>query len=542
MKSTQNILTAGALTLCLFCAPLSFARKKPVDIKTPEYFSINMKDILVLQRIILSDSATQIYVTLSTDSVSWNGTFNHDTWKLPETLFLAYPDAVLDGSQKKKLLRCDGYGTKDGVATTISMEQGKAYAIRPQKDKNVFVLNHFVMTFEAIPEDWEDFRLAGFENRNFTNRYEAFRYVSSNFDFKKIHARKQKYKPAIKKLHQENAMDSLPDWKPCIGRVIVRGRAFGGSNIGGSGYSIGTATLDDRLHEASEAEKQADANIGAYHYEFLDFVYPTRFAFSPYCFCSGYSMLVCPGDSITLDIDANRMTRWNKEKSSARNEKEAKKYSYTEEVNQNTSRWGGMPELDNLWLIYRQWEHSSMETFLAEAEKYKDEDFRGYTERAWQDHQKRLNDIRNKKLSPAQKEYLCLMSEWTYIRKYTYFVFNKDVKKRGGKPILSDERLEELSRSFTLSDPHAVELQLPHSCKGAYVIDFHKDAYNYLKENHLLDTPLGRWLSGLTKAQDLYKRIADGQAVTDESEWNGIDPIYLDLLKSKNEEMRTANP
>lgn len=89
---------------------------------------------------------------------------------------------------------------------------------------------------------------------------------------------------------------------------------------------------------------------------------------------------------------------------------------------------------------------------------------------------------------------------------------------------------------ITYKDAHAAELRLPYSPATPY-LSFNLEPYDYLEANALLDTSTSRLLQGLKRAKDKSKQLQLEQAVTDESEWAGIDSIYLPQLRRFNEKV-----
>lgn len=519
-----KILSIPVLLLFCLCSHRAFAKKESIAIKKPLYSQNYTNQIFSLDRIVLTDSTTQLYISIRKDSCFWRHFSNRDTWMLPDSIHLICTSQITDNSPREiKLLYCKGYGKKNGKPTTIDLKGRGVYSLRTRQRSDEFILDRFVLSFQTPPKSWKEVLLRGYIENPSKEMWR--KHPSSYIRIFGIRMEKENRRSSILNRHTEPPLDSLPDWEPQTGRVIINTQLIDMSMMySGQTYTPPRTLLgNDVCKSLYPDQKSRDLDLGMNKYEFVDLVRPTAFSFSYNDPSGSYSLIVRPGDEITIHMDANRLLKWNKELWSTEGlkkkaGKKGKKFSYHNLICKNTSRWGGMPEIDELWTIVYRWSKRPLASVSTWSHAQQSESFNKYSEKMWKCHLTRLKEIKKKKFSLAQREYLTLMSEWMYISGIM-----------GGSP----------ASGFTPTNTIAKDLQILRSRKGAYMIDDTDISYQYLLANDLIDTPLGRWLNDLDAAQKLFKRIEDGCPVKDEDSdtWNTVNPIYWNILKAKNEEV-----
>ena len=187
--------------------------------------------------------------------------------------------------------------------------------------------------------------------------------------------------------------------------------------------------------------------------------------------------------------------------------------------------------------IYKRWKGINAYIGAEIADSMADETFAAYAERKWQDHLQRLDEIdRRRDLTPAQYDYLALASEALYLEKRAQFEW---IKGMIDTLAADSARLAAVRAQYTPIDPHAAELRLPASMRGAYVV---RDTWynDYFAANGLMDTPMGRWLSDLAYAKALHAEINSMHPVTDAARWDSVAPQYRPDLLALNEKITAA--
>lgn len=250
---------------------------------------------------------------------------------------------------------------------------------------------------------------------------------------------------------------------------------------------------------------------------------------APYQFDFGLAgqwlnLMLCPGDSITLDFDLEALA----------NARSVPVGPSPKDLPPGIATDAPTAALLVAYPILKQWKKANSSLRFAVLDSLADETFTEYAERKWQEHRARTAEIDARHdLTPAQHDYLKLASEAIYLEQRAMFGWIKGIT-----PKLSSDsaRLAAVKAQETPVDPHAAELELPTSMRGAYVL--RKTWPNgYFKANGLMDTPMGKWLDELAYAEALYAEINSMHPVADAARWDSLAPQYRPDLIALNEKI-----
>lgn len=311
----------------------------------------------------------------------------------------------------------------------------------------------------------------------------------------------------------------LPDWQPGQKYAVVEGRVIGFEKNMGFDYMY---FLGDFFPDTQGVKLQSDRRTGHFRY-----VVPLT---APYQFCFNLagqwlSLLLCPGDSVTFNLHLEAVAN-----ARAMPTEPSPRYLPAGIVTN-----APLADLLALSPIIRQWDLDNAVLRFDVLDSLADETFAEYAERRWREHQLRISEINYlRDLSPAQHDYLQLISENIYLNQRTRF----EAQKRSTPKLKNDTaRLAAFSQQVTLTDPHARELRLmSSSMRGAYVLQ--KTGFNdYFRANGLMHTPMGQWLSQLAQAEALHAEINSLHPVTDPARWDSVAPQYRPDLMALNQKI-----
>lgn len=480
------------ILLLLLLAPLlgihaDTLRKKTRTITHPTYLVADQTDESI-RRIDLSDTATVLYLHVDYPpyDVTWTNTAKRSLVCGADTLLPRYA-RLLSGTKKE--------------LPPLTFLPDSCYS---------FDYDSLQIVFPPLPSGTNEFNYlmqTGWGNASVIRLQTSGKAIEPLTPEPKLHAR---------------FPNGLEPWKPVGGKARLHGRVIGFTNakemylsmIGNSNSLTGNQ-FDVTPHDDTTGTFSFEGNLS----------YPTllRFAIG-----TNLNVLLMPGEDIELNIDLTRRALYNDDPQ----QNGALRTKWAEQR-------GGVPELDavnyraQLWGIdgFRAWYFDEWQPRIAD-------DYATYVNNEWATHQKRCAELQaDTTLSPTQREYLMLLSEVAYL------------DCRGGNDFLNSKKyvsqpadstaLAAFEAQITLVDPHAAELQLPRSLKGCYVL-FNEKHLPYFEANNLLDTPMGKWLTGLKRAKEKAKRIQLFDIVNDETGWEGIDAQYLPPLRELNEQARRS--
>lgn len=313
----------------------------------------------------------------------------------------------------------------------------------------------------------------------------------------------------------------LPDWQPSQKYAVVEGRVIGYRNKANMGFSY-MCTHNDFFPDTLGVKFEPDFTTGHYRY-----IVPIT---APYVFQfglpgQGFDLLLCPGDSVTLNLDLEAVAN-----ARATGSDPSPRY-----LPAGVATNAPAADLLAAYPILKQWKRDNSYIQFALLDSLADETFADYAERKWQDHLRRISEINGRRdLTPAQHDYLALSSEALYLEQRFRFEWNKDMTSK----LKNDStRLAALKQQVTLTDPHARELRLmSSSMRGAYALR-HTGYNDYFRANGLMHTPMGQWLSQLAQAEALHAEINSLHPVTDPARWDSVAPQYRPDLMALNKKI-----
>lgn len=488
VHSTLRLATLAALA-ALIVVPASGRKRKTFS---PPYLTSNAMPLTVVD-VRRTDTATLVCATVNA---------NASTWKLAPAPYLVWDSVRLP-------LR----------SATLYDRHVRPYAAQPYvpdstyrrnaevNGQSVAALDSVVFVFPPLPRGAD---VVTFETDTARRAARIFHLRTDGRLFPARTIRKP----------QRVAERELPDWQPGRKTAVVSGRIIGyakGANIGFTWMEAN----GDFFPSPEGAKIDTDYETGHYRFE-LPITAPYLFRFSlPR---QELDLLLCPGDSVTLDLDLEAVA----------NAQSVPVEPSPKHLPPGLRTDAPMADLFAAYPILKQWKRIYGYLNAEIADSMADETFAEYAERKWQDHRRRLAEIdRRRDLTPAQYDYLALASEALYLEKRARFEW---IKGMIDTLAADSARLAAVKAQYTPVDPHAAELRLPASMRGAYVV--RETWYNdYFAANGLMDTPMGRWLSDLAYAKALHAEINSMHPVTDAARWDSVAPQYRADLLALNEKI-----
>lgn len=343
----------------------------------------------------------------------------------------------------------------------------------------------------------------------------------------------KRYTSIVKEKHCPYASaDTLPNFQPHYGKAKVHGRIYGfyypddlGFWISGNSNSFTDDVWNMTVNDSPMGEnwKVLDLgnNIGSYSIE-MDISYPQPVSFN--IADEPINLLMFPGEDVELNIDLCARSRFLSEKKKGHSRSAIPPY-----IHYN----GQMASVFAVNGIMQEWSLAEA-TFKAEDQKeHINDNFATYTQRKWNDHLQRLHEMEQiKELTPAQKEYLRLVSEKLYIESHTAHKFL--LTKKLPYELLNNDELEKFATQAVLTDSRSEKLQYPNSLRSCYV-SFNTDLLPYFKANRLLKTPYGQWLQEVEQGKQAVKRIQLLNPIVGTAAWDTIPSQFHSELKKINE-------
>lgn len=477
--------------MALLATPAA-SRKRPAF--PPPYLSQNAMPLTVVS-VSRTDTATILRATASADS-----------WKLSPAPCLTWGN----GANRLHLRHAVVYDRSVTPHQTLPYYPDSTYRRQPAANGAAgTVADSIVLVFPPLPHGTDVVTLET------DTAYRATRLFGLRTDGRLFPAR------AIAKPQRVKARE-LPDWQPGQKYAVVEGRVIGYRSKANMGFSY-MSTHNDFFPDTLGVKLEPDFTTGHYR-----FIVPIT---APYVFRfglpgQGFDLLLCPGDSVTVDLDLEAVAN-----ARAMPTEPSPRY-LPAGVATNA------PAADLLAAnpMLKQWKRDNSYIQFALLDSLADETFADYAERKWQDHLRRISEIDSRRdLTPAQHDYLALSSEALYLEQRFRFEWNKELT-----PKLKNDstRLAALKQQVTLTDPHTAELRLmSSSMRGAYVLR-HTGYNDYFRANKLMHTPMGQWLSQLAYAEALHAEINSLHPVTDPARWDSVAPQYRPDLMALNQKIQ----
>ena len=311
---------------------------------------------------------------------------------------------------------------------------------------------------------------------------------------------------------------ALPLWERKSAPAVIQGR-YTDWQPGDKIYPPDYWGNNESLKETTFPDATVDS-IGGFTLVW-DICYPLSHHFH------GWSILLCPGDTIQLDINSRALEEF---------------VAYRRTTLDRPACDSINSTLQTLWKKAIHTEGGTLEQPLpihvVGLETGYDEEFvkahlhdsfEEWRELCWEELQSVLQQLDSLTLSPAQREYHKLLCEQAYIDKLKGFMFPKtcydfyfkrDEMKdyvaehhlvRDSICITDEAELEAFRQQLTLCDPHAADLTFYRSRSGFYVCH----EMDYLQANGLDDSPLGQWLKEVEKAKTVMARVKALQPVSE---------------------------
>ncbi len=387
---------------------------------------------------------------------------------------------------------------------------GKRYLTVEGKLTERAVCDSVKMFFEPLPKGVKTFSLIEGEPGRWTRAIYGLR----------VDGKAQK--PLLKIPEVAYADRPLPDYTPKQGKSVFRGRIHG-VPVKTKAWSY-VANQRGLTSEDRDFTKAVIDTTGNFYFE----MNPTRpIGFGVTLWDNYINVLMLPGEEIVMDVDLHKLSEY-------RNDAESEKFV---RYSAYMVRSGGLPEVDDVYPLRSRRGKEAFGLHPDSCKKYIHDTYAEFCEKAWNKHLTFCRKIEtNKELNPAQREYLTLASEADYLRQRNSFMASKTFAYI---PIDSAKMADFKAQMADRTDIHARELTLPHSLKAAYVC-FDSSPYDYFAANGLLETPYGRYLSGMRKAEKIAARLQMLQPVTDDREWEDVDSLYHPLLKKLNDNVKTT--
>ena len=491
VRSTLRLTVTAALA-ALLVVPAAGRKRKAFP---PPYLSSRAMPLTIVD-VRRTDTATLLCATVNADA---------STWKLAPAPYLTWDSVRLP------LRSATLYDRHVRPYAALPYVPDSTYRRNARKgDRSVTAFDSVVFVFPPLPRGVDVVTLETDTARR------AARIYRLRTDGRLFPARASR-KP------QRVAARELPDWQPGRKTAVVSGRIIGYTKEANLEFSWMYAN-GDFFPSPDGVKFSNDYETGHYRFE-LPITAPYLFGFDlPR---QGLNLLLCPGDSITLDLDLEAVANAQ----SVPVEPSPKRLPPGLTTNAPTA------DLLAAYPIYKRWKRINSALNAEIADSMADETFAAYAERKWQDHLQRLDEIdRRRDLTPAQYDYLALASEALYLEKRAQFGW---IKGMIDTLAADSARLAAVKAQATPVDPHAAELRLPASMRGAYVLrdTWHND---YFAANGLMDTPMGRWLSDLAYARALHAEINSMHPVADTARWDSVAPQYRADLLALNEKITAA--
>jgi thiol-disulfide isomerase/thioredoxin len=294
--------------------------------------------------------------------------------------------------------------------------------------------------------------------------------------------------------YNEDKNKSLPAFKQIMGNAVLKGHIYG------SNLKHVLRYLDPLTNAKMRLVCNPDSVSGEY---FISINTPTAiYGWLGFNF-KDYPVMLTPGDTLTLDIDAVAV---NAERNSEYNPTQYK--DKTLPVNHRFS--GNLASINEYLYLHRalkKAETSAKDTVI---------DHTTRNEMLWKKYHEELDSINaDKRYNRQIKEYLKLKSQADYL----YSRVNGDV---------------------SLTDVHVVDLPILNDPNGLYVIT-DTTLLPYLEANKMNDCWLYKWMNDFKHAQELVHLSLTARTVINDSLLNSLNPIYVPEIKQMNDFVKLDN-
>lgn len=296
----------------------------------------------------------------------------------------------------------------------------------------------------------------------------------------------RKYATAVIRGH----VDNLPE---DVNQVL---RIWGASNIKGDQFP---------------SEIRDSAGIFSMKWETC---YPISFSIVV-CDCN-LDLIVCPGDTVDIAVDYNKLQETKDDALRRLNE--------AVHVNVNGTFPQCSPEyrvllagLDNFSIIETKYHKA-----------HPNEGYKNFRKREWKKHQQRIKKVKKSKLSAEEKALMQMQLEKGYLGVTSSYAFRLKVSE------CDSAAIAKAKEEYTKKDPKMASMLFPKTINAAYFFDTRY--LEHLKENGLDDLPFGQYLKERAQAEDIVARLKAMRPVSP-AEIDSLAPEFRQPLHEVHEEI-----
>ncbi len=368
-------------------------------------------------------------------------------------------------------------------------------------DRHFFDLDSLVLCFDRIPSDTQTFDFLEGDDRN------SWKIFGIKMDGKP-------YPSSLPKIKMKDT--GLPAYTIKTGKAILKGKIYDYDHAFMKNQISYFANEYNLIGNGFDINMQCDS-LGNFSYE-TDLLHPIPLTL----LLPGGNLkaILVPGEEIALDIDVATRT------ANAPYEWSEKKPKLNKAI-QFRGKYGPMNEaLNNM--PYNGYTIDFLKELVTIS-------FDEYVQRIWSDYQKTIQEIsENKEYNTQQREFLKLKAQSTYLYKRISYVENVKNGLYYSSMKNDSSALNKYNTQFTLTDPHAKELNLFDNLNALYVVYDYKPM-EYLKANGLEQSEIYHWMADLKKAKEIAGQINMMKVVKDSTIWDSIAPQYVSTLQRHNE-------
>ena len=294
--------------------------------------------------------------------------------------------------------------------------------------------------------------------------------------------------------YNEDKNKTLPAFKQIMGNAVLKGHIYGNNTRFGFIY------INPLTNAITRMLCKADSLSGEYT---ISINTPTAIYGCLGFNLKDYPIMLTPGDTLTLDIDAVAI---NAERNSGYNPAQ-----YKDKMLPANHRFSGNLASVNEYLYLhragKKAETSAKETVIHHTTR---------NEMLWKQYREELDRINAEKTyNPQIKEYLRLKSQADYL-------------------------YDRVDGDVSLTDGHAIELPILNDPNGLYVIT-DTTFLPYLEANKMNDCRLYKWMNDLKHAQELVHLALTARTVINDSLLSSLNHIYVPEIKRMNDFVKLTN-
>ena len=294
--------------------------------------------------------------------------------------------------------------------------------------------------------------------------------------------------------YNEDEKKSLPPFKQIMGNAVLTGHIYGNETRFVFQYTNPLTNANMRLFcdpDSVSGKYTISINTPKAIYGWLGFIF------------KGYPIMLIPGDTLTLDIDAVAV---NAERNSKYNPDQ-----YKDKMLPANHRFlGNLASVNEYLYLNRAGKKAETSTKDAVI------DHTARNEMLWKRYREELDRINvENTYNPQIKDYLRLKSQADYL-----------YDRADGK--------------VSLTDVHAIELPILNDPNAQYVIT-DTTLLPYLEANKMNDCRLYKWMNDFKHAQELVHLSLTARTIINDSLLSSLNPIYVPEIKRMNDFVKLDN-